>query len=1375
MTTTRVLTGLILTFGTVPPAAADFVPLRDGFVEYVEIVDYGWFSLTDSQTFSRTGTDPLLPETVSAAVTGASGSARTLAGGGSSTARAETHSESYVVVDPLTGGTTYSSYVQGGASVAYDVQLLKLHPDAPDIDLPLSFTSTLYGIRSRLAIENLSTATQLVQEDGDWTTVRLVNSTIQAHLGDTLRVEAYATQLGGQAVTGSGWASAPEFELDSGLMVPFGTNPDGTVRYERAVDLYTLAYPQAIGYSGDFNAVTPLTDGCLPDPSIIGPSGTQSVTGGETVTCQALDPSGFRSYGPGVQDPLGRLSQMSLVITPGSIVRTDADDTETIGLLGSDNDIFNEGTILSTGARSDAVFLAEGNGNSVENHGAIGSTGLQSHAVYLLGDGVEVYSTGAISSSGDDAAAVYLEGDLASLLNEGVITADGIGSSGVVIEGDDALLLNAGDVQTTADLAAALVVEGDSGELDNSGSIATQGLFGAGLVMLGFYSEAVENSGSITTLGDDAMGVLALGAGHRVDNLGSTAGGGRIWTLGERAHGIALGLQQAVLPPGVAIPPEALDPVVDGVIDNSGHITTEGDHADAIHALAAGLPVTNTGFLETEGPDAHGVSVVGAGTGIDNRGDITTAGIGSHGIYIRGRDAVIGQGSGLEGASIQTTGRGSKGVFVAGDGAQVTLGDGGGDPVVILTSGENADGILIDGDDARVFSEGSIAVTGDLAYGIAGFGDGGTFENDGAIAAGAGPLSNGNRGMDVNGVGSTVRNTGDILVDSADGVGLAMLGEGAVATNGDLAHTGARIQVSGAGTRGIDVTTDAAAVVNEGSIQVAGQGARGISATAGLGAVSQVTSAGEIDVEGADAVGMLLQTSTLWGAGTARNLAPACNMINDGSSKLINCGGIDFPNSPNGAGMLALDVADTTVENQSRIRGDGVGARGISVHAGLPPGTPADVLVANVDRIAVDGDGAMGIELVGSGNVVLQGNGTIGIPSEPFAYVTDLQSADGYSLYPNAEQLANEFTRDVPSGTLIPVARITVNGPDAVGVAVSGDGNRIGQLFSGQTDQTRIEARGTGAVGVRLAGNGNLFVNGGEVIGDHLGIQGGAGDDSVTNQWLVEGGIDLAGGNDRLLLDTASQILGTADGGDGQDELIFFVGGGQSGPFQTVIDGDQYLNFEQAAKIGAGRLNVLNSLAVDVLTIHKGTVATASGSQLITGSNSLHIMEEGELTGAGTAVGRVVVEGGVLAPGIGIGTLAVDGDLVLERGILEFEADGLFDLDGLDVSGDVTLDGGYVDVILGFTPDPDDELALFDVQGAFDVTGNFLGVRGIAAAGSGIALGTPFTVDLGGIPFESTVVSAVPVPPAALLLGSGLVGLLGAGTRRRRRSRAAAA
>ena len=289
-------------------AVADFIPLPLGQVDYDELVSVSGQSPDPDVPFNETATgiSRWLPESISISRHSATAYATNLAGSASTGTgpSASASGEGAFVLDGY--GPTH---VGARAEVSYNISLIKLHPDAPDdILVPLLFTSSSsvssgLAARADLSIRHIDSDTTLFFDSNTGGEVNTASSiTIPLHDG----IEVSAIAWGGDtygAPPDIATASAPVFAIDPDFMVPFLKNPDGTERLENASDLYTVAYPIQIGFSGNFKTVTPLSDGCLPDPSILGPDGTQSVGDGETVTCQAIDPSGYRSYGEGVHNP----------------------------------------------------------------------------------------------------------------------------------------------------------------------------------------------------------------------------------------------------------------------------------------------------------------------------------------------------------------------------------------------------------------------------------------------------------------------------------------------------------------------------------------------------------------------------------------------------------------------------------------------------------------------------------------------------------------------------------------------------------------------------------------------------------------------------------------------------------------------------------------------------------------------------------------------------------------------------------------------------------------------------------------------------------------------------------------------------------------
>ena len=226
------------------------------------------------------------------------------------------------------------------------------------------------------------------------------------------------------------------------------------------------------------------------------------------------------------------------------------------------------------------------------------------------------------------------------------------------------------------------------------------------------------------------------------------------------------------------------------------------------------------------------------------------------------------------------------------------------------------------------------------------------------------------------------------------------------------------------------------------------------------------------------------------------------------------------------------------------------------------------------------------------------------------------------------------------------------------------------------------------------------------------------------------------------------------------DTLEFALAGDES------ISGLQYIGFEVLAFSGTGNLSLIDELYTETANFTSGTTFTLRpGSELVV--TTATIEAGGALAGNGTVTGSVQANGGTLAIGQSIGAMTISGDLSLNGGVFKFEANSIADKDELLVGGDATLGDGFIDIYLGFTPEPEDILEFLVVQGTLDILDGFGGIRGIAAAGSGVPLGTQFTVALGEELYQGTVSSAVPIPPSVWLFCSGLLGLVGIARRKK--------
>ncbi len=122
----------------------------------------------------------------------------------------------------------------------------------------------------------------------------------------------------------------------------------------------------------------------------------------------------------------------------------------------------------------------------------------------------------------------------------------------------------------------------------------------------------------------------------------------------------------------------------------------------------------------------------------------------------------------------------------------------------------------------------------------------------------------------------------------------------------------------------------------------------------------------------------------------------------------------------------------------------------------------------------------------------------------------------------------------------------------------------------------------------------------------------------------------------------------------------------------------------------AGTVASLTNTGGTFINNDGGTItgdATVVGGTLVndgTVGGAIDIGTDGVLAGSGAIGGLTVGSGGTFAPGPGIATVAVNGNVTFEKGStyqVETDASGLSDR--LDAAGTVTIDGGTVDVLAG--------------------------------------------------------------------------------------------
>ena len=259
---------------------------------------------------------------------------------------------------------------------------------------------------------------------------------------------------------------------------------------------------------------------------------------------------------------------------------------------------------------------------------------------------------------------------------------------------------------------------------------------------------------------------------------------------------------------------------------------------------------------------------------------------------------------------------------------------------------------------------------------------------------------------------------------------------------------------------------------------------------------------------------------------------------------------------------------------------------------------------------------------------------------------------------------------------------------------------------------------------------------------------------------------------------------------------------------QIDISGNMYIDAGWNLNAGTIRNSTNGNLNLNAHLINTGTIDNAGGTVLvndvlqndgsITNTGIVNVAETGRINGtgiytqdagetivngtivgdvnvnggilggSGRITGNVVVNGGGVGPGNSPGKLFVGGDFYLsESGTLLLEVNGLLDgeFDQLQVSGLFDLQGDVV-FDLGETMDLDLFTTEFSL-GNFFISGNSANYWD--ETNLDLFAGTSFSAQL----FDGTIsalniedISAVPVPAAVWLFGSGLLGLCAAARRR---------
>ncbi|VAW78064.1 hypothetical protein MNBD_GAMMA15-1108, partial [hydrothermal vent metagenome] len=349
-----------------------------------------------------------------------------------------------------------------------------------------------------------------------------------------------------------------------------------------------------------------------------------------------------------------------------------------------------------------------------------------------------------------------------------------------------------------------------------------------------------------------------------------------------------------------------------------------------------------------------------------------------------------------------------------------------------------------------------------------------------------------------------------------------------------------------------------------------------------------------------------------------------------------------------------------------------------------------------------------------------------------------------------------------------------------LGVGVGGagilnitNGGTVTNSGAGVGANGTVTVDGIGSVWDNRAGGIDLrrgalnILNGGRILSSNasLGTGGVVTVDGTGSTWINDTFLFLGAGDD------TNGTLNISDGGAVTTGNVS-VGavGSRSGSGSITVDGT-------GSTLSSSGITVENNGSLDIK--NEGTVNLADhlrvrGSVNMSNGivNAFHLENFGQLKGTGIINADVFNEG-LVGPGQSPGVLNINGDFSQTvDGTLSIELGGLFsgaEYDVLNVSGNATL-AGILDVDLFdlgsglFTPSLG---STFDILTAETLFGEF-DILTLATLGNGLDWELNYLVDEFGTTdvLRLSVVSAVPVPAAVWLFGSGLFALMGVAKRK---------
>jgi hypothetical protein len=562
-----------------------------------------------------------------------------------------------------------------------------------------------------------------------------------------------------------------------------------------------------------------------------------------------------------------------------------------------------------------------------------------------------------------------------------------------------------------------------------------------------------------------------------------------------------------------------------------------------------------------------------------------------------------------------------------------------------------------------------------------------------------------------------------------------------------------------------------------------------------------------------DWAGITTKANTLNNYSTGQILATQADAVRSGVNGVVNNAGLIKSTTTTGTSSDGVDVQNNSGVNiinagTGLIEGGRHGITGGAKDNTVPTFTTS--VTNNLGGI-IQGDNGSGINLDGfnanhSATIIndgtITGNGITGdgdgIDVDGLVNITNtgiIRSINAFS----STTLAQSEGISVGGGTItnygIIEGLVAAGNTNAVGRGISLLGNDIttgtlagtreaiysnatvtnqsGGLIRGQTDSgIAVDGPASGHT-VTINNNAGGTIQGGGAV--NAAIKTGADDDTIINEGIINGcssgkAIDLGAGTNTLTVQGgAASILGDVSGGTGSSTLNLNIGNGNSFNYAGALS-----NFNSVqVNGGTTTLNGASSYTGPT-TVISGALLVSNNSGSATGSSAVEVKSGASFGGTGSISGPLTVDtGATLSPGLDgvVGTVGLGNTVLSAHSIFAIDLNpNNGTADKVNVTGSVALGLSDLAINLLFAPTVGQTFDILTNDGNDLITGIFS--QGFFASASFGGQIWNFKIDYaynadGGVIGNDIRLTAVPIPAAAWMFGTGLLGFVGAARKRK--------